>query len=225
MVTGMNTPFPLISTCLLCLLPLVAQEPEPAVSKEALSVHTVERGNMPLVEQANGSLTSLDPPRATLTFSRDSTALCQPGHSAKVQVNPSPRALGGKVVKGSPEGTKPGRCEIELSEAVPTGASIGQKVEALIAVAELKDVVFLGRPADSSADSRATLFVVEPGSSSARRTTVRYGKRSGPLIQVVEGLAPGDRVIVTDMSPWTAYPRVRRHSPFPYLHSATKIIS
>ncbi|MBV9224239.1 MAG: hypothetical protein JOY85_09435 [Acidobacteriaceae bacterium] len=83
------------------------------------------------------------------------------------------------------------------------------KVGALIEAAELKNVVFFGRPADSSANSVATLFVIEPDSSFARRVTVRYGKISGPLIQVVEGLAPGDRVIVTDMSKWASYPRVR----------------
>lgn len=205
----MNTLLYRVCQGLVCLLPLAAQEQEPVISKDAHSIHTVERGNMPLFAQATGSLTSLDPPRATLTLSDKPTAPCQPGQNAKVQIDPSPRPLQGKVVKGSPEGTKPGRCEVEITQAVPARVIVGQKVGALIAVDELKDVVFFGRPADSSADRVATLFVVESNSSFARRTTVRYGKMSGPLIQVVEGVAPGDHVIVTDMSKWTAYPRVR----------------
>ena len=43
----------------------------------------------------------------------------------------------------------------------------------------------------------------------ARRVTIRYGRMSGPLIQVLEGLSPGDRVIVTDMSQWSNVERVR----------------
>jgi len=144
-----------------------------------------------------------------MAFSDDHAARCEPGRSARVQIDPSPRAIAGKVVKGSKEGTEAGTCEVELSDAVPAGTTIGQKIGALIEVGELTDVVFFGRPAGSSANSEATIFVLEPGSSFARRATVRYGKMSGPLIQVVEGLAPGDRVIVTDMSKWAAYPRVR----------------
>ncbi len=53
------------------------------------------------------------------------------------------------------------------------------------------------------------MFVLEPGSSFARCVTVRHGKTSGPIIQVREGLGPGDRVIVTDMSKSATYPRVR----------------
>jgi hypothetical protein len=112
-------------------------------------------------------------------------------------------------MKASEGNTAVNTCEVELSEAIPAGTTIGSKVRALIKVAELKDVVFFSRPADSSANSVANVFVAEPDSSFARRTTVRYGKMFGPLIQVVEGLAPGDRVIVTDMSKWATYPRVR----------------
>jgi hypothetical protein len=43
----------------------------------------------------------------------------------------------------------------------------------------------------------------------AYRRTVRYGMLSGPLIQVVSGLDPGDRVIVTDMSQWEKAERVK----------------
>ena len=73
---------------------------------------------------------------------------------------------------------------------------------------EMKDIVFFGRPAISKPNSTATLFVLE-GNSHARRVTVRYGVISGPLIQVLDGLVPGERVIVTDMSKWADVARVR----------------
>src|SRR6202158_2657828 len=163
---------------------------------------------MPLFERASGLLTSLQPPRAVVTLSGDHAKRCQVGGTARVQID-SPRALAGKVVKRLKEGTEAGACEIELSDPVPGGTSVGVKVGALVQAGELKNVVFFGRPADSSANSEAMVFVVEPGSSFAHRVNVRYGAISGPLIQVIEGLAPGDHVIVTDMSKWVKYPRVR----------------
>ena len=178
------------------------------VSKETLSVHTVERGDMPLFEGASGLLTSLQPPRAVVTLSSDHAKRCQAGGTARVQID-TPRPLAGKILKRLERGAEAGDCEIELSDPIPSGTAVGAKVRALVQVGELKNVVFFGRPADSSANSEAMVFVVEPGSSFARRVSVRYGAISGPLIQVIEGLAAGDHVIVTNMSKWVQYPRVR----------------
>jgi HlyD family secretion protein len=69
--------------------------------------------------------------------------------------------------------------------------------------------VFFGRPADSSPNSEATIFVLEKDGQSARRVTVHYGKISGALIQVLDGLSPGDRVIVSNVSKWLKYQHVR----------------
>jgi hypothetical protein len=96
-----------------------------------------------------------------------------------------------------------------LSQPVRGATAVSTRVDALVQTGELTNVVFFGRPAASSANREAIVFVLEPGSAFARRATVRYGAISGPLIQIVEGLAPGDRVIVTDMSKWAKYPRVR----------------
>jgi len=190
---------------LACFLPLTGQDRQPVVSKDSIWVNTVERGNMPLLERASGLLTSLQPVRAVVAFSDNHAARCEAGRSVKALIEPSPKPIAGKVVRSSQDGG----CEIELSEPVPEGTTIGGKVGALIEVGELKDVVFFGRPVDSSANSEGTIFAVEPGSSFARRLPVRYGKASGSLIQILGGLVPGDRVIASDMSKWAAYGRVR----------------
>ncbi len=158
---------------------------------------------MPLFEQATGSLTSLHPPRAVPALS-SANGECKSGSSARIQIEPFPRGIEGKVVSGSKDS-----CEIELSEGLPEGAAVGNKARALVEAGEMKDVVYFARPADSVANGVATLFLLEPDSAFARRTKVKYGEISGPFIQIVEGLAPGDRVVVTDMSKWTSYPRVR----------------
>jgi len=185
---------------------LSAQDPDAVVPRDSLSIHLVERGNMPLLESAEGSVTSLQPPRVVVNFPSTATGGCETGRSARVVVE-APKTIPGKVLQRSVEGPA-GGCEIELLGPMPAGIGIGASVRSLVEVADLKDVVFFGRPAPSTADSTATLFVLEPGTSFARRTTVRYGKLSGPLIQVIEGLAAGDRVIVTDMSKWAGFARV-----------------
>ena len=188
---------------------MAAQEGDPVVSKDTLSVHTVERGDMPIFEQASGTLLSVKPPRAAVTFAEYQAGRCEAGHSAKIHLDRSPKPLAGRVVQYLHDNGKPGSCELELTDMIPEGTTIGEKLDALIEVRKLPNVVFFARPAASSANSTAQVFVLEPGSSSARRATVRYGEISGPLIQIIDGLTPGDHVIVTDMSKWMKYKHVR----------------
>jgi hypothetical protein len=178
------------------------------VKRETVSIHTVERGSMSIFASASGSLTSPQPRRAVLTF-ENNEGRCESGHTARLVVAENPRAFAGKVVR-RPDGISDvEKCEVEFADALPEGAVVGSKVGALIEIDEMKNVVFFGRPAGSLPNSTATIFVLEEKTSSARRVTVRYGVRSGPLIQVLDGLAPGDKVIVTDMSKWAGAARVR----------------
>ena len=186
-----------------------AQSSDPTIKKETISVHEVRRGTMPLSISASGFVTSADPPRATVTVEQQDAASIRAGQGCSVQVKP-PKVLRGKIT-GVDHGNPAGRvtAEIELAEPLPAGAFIGAQAGALIDVSELRDVVFFARPAASHPNSAAILFVIEPNGEHARRVTVHYGRQSGPLIQVLSGLSPGDRVIVTDMTEWAADSRVR----------------
>jgi HlyD family secretion protein len=115
----------------------------------------------------------------------------------------NPRPLPGKVVGR----IDPDRCELEFATELPA-AKVGDKVGGLITTSELKDVVFFGRPALSRPNTTSIIFVLE-SDSQARRVTVQYGAMSGPYIQILNGITPGDKVIVTDMSKWANFPTVR----------------
>ena len=189
--------------CISCFVTSVGgQDREAVVKKDALSVHTVERGSMPIFTPASGALTSLQPRRAVLTFDK-SAVRCEAELAARLVVAGNTKALAGKVVR---------RTDAETVKSslwlLPEGTTVGRQVGGLIMTDEMKDIVFFGRPAISKPNSTATLFVLE-GNSHARRVTVRYGVISGQLIQVLDGLVPGERVIVTDMSKWTNFARVR----------------
>lgn len=187
----------------------VAQQPEPTVSRDSLSVHRVERGAMPLREIADGSISSIAPPRATVIVSAQQRATLRIGQICSIQIAP-PAVLAGKVgriTESASNGTI--TVELELAEALPDGTSIGAKIGALINVGVAKNVLFFGRPADARPHSTSSVFVLEPDGEHARRVVVEYGRRSGSLIEIVKGLSEGERVIVTDMSQWAGHDRVR----------------
>jgi uncharacterized protein len=72
----------------------------------------------------------------------------------------------------------------------------------------IDNVVFVGRPAFGQEESTISLFKLMPDGE-AVRTTVKLGRSSVNTIEVIEGLQPGDQVILSDMSTYDDYQRVR----------------
>ena len=67
----------------------------------------------------------------------------------------------------------------------------------------------VGRPAYGQSDASVSLFRLMPDGETAERINVRFGRASVNAIEVLRGLQPGDRVIISDMSQWDHVPRVR----------------
>jgi len=53
------------------------------------------------------------------------------------------------------------------------------------------------------------LFKKDPDGAGATRVQVKLGKTSVNTVEVIEGLSVGDKVILSDMSAWDAFDRVR----------------
>jgi len=99
--------------------------------------------------------------------------------------------------------------DVVPDEALPRGARPDMNVEGTIELERLDDVLYVGRPAFGQEEASTTLFRVDPDGRGAHRTIVRFGRSSVTSIEVVEGLAAGDRVVLSDMSAWDEYDRVR----------------
>ena len=99
--------------------------------------------------------------------------------------------------------------DIALDGPLPKGARPDLTVDGTIELERLDDVVFVGRPAQGQADSQVGLFRLEPAGKIAVRVKVRLGRSSVSSIEVVDGLAPGDQVILSDTSAWDAFDRIR----------------
>jgi HlyD family secretion protein len=99
--------------------------------------------------------------------------------------------------------------DVSLEGDLPKGAVPDLSVDGTIELQRLSDVVFMGRPAFGQDQSTVGIFKMNQTGNEATRVQVQLGKSSVNTVEVVSGLQPGDKVILSDMSAWDAYERVR----------------
>jgi HlyD family secretion protein len=99
--------------------------------------------------------------------------------------------------------------EIALPGELPHGARPDLSVDGVVELEHLNDVVYVGRPAFGQEHTQATIFRLDEDGSYATRTAVMLGRSSVNTIEIVKGLEPGDRVILSDMSQWDSHDRIR----------------
>jgi HlyD family secretion protein len=116
----------------------------------------------------------------------------------------------GRVIRIDPASTQGTvTVEVSLEGELPRGARADMSVDGTIELERLPDVMYVGRPAYGSPESTIGLFVMSDDGSEATRKTVRLGRASVNTIEIIQGLAVGDSVIISDMSTWDAVSRVR----------------
>jgi RND family efflux transporter MFP subunit len=99
--------------------------------------------------------------------------------------------------------------DVELAGALPQGARPDLSVDGTIDLDRMADVLYVGRPALGNENSTISLFRLSPDGTTATRVPVKVGRASVNSIQVLEGLQPGDTVVLSDMSRWDANDRLR----------------
>jgi HlyD family secretion protein len=99
--------------------------------------------------------------------------------------------------------------DVSLTGALPRGAVPDQSVDGTVQLERLENVLYVGRPSLGQEQSTVGLFRVTNDSGEAARVQVKLGRGSVNAIEVVSGLGEGDRVVLSDMSAWDAYDRVR----------------
>ncbi len=99
--------------------------------------------------------------------------------------------------------------DVDLIGDLPPGARPDLSVDGTIEIEKLSDVLYVGRPAFAQSDSRTTLFKLDDSGERAVRTPVALGRASVSLIEITQGLQPGDRVVLSDTSAYDAHDRLR----------------
>jgi HlyD family secretion protein len=99
--------------------------------------------------------------------------------------------------------------DVSLEGELPRGARPDLSVDGTIELERLDDVVFVGRPAFGQERSTVQIFKLDADGVYAVRTPVELGRSSVNTIEIVKGLRPGDRVILSDMTQQDANERIR----------------
>jgi HlyD family secretion protein len=116
----------------------------------------------------------------------------------------------GKVVRIDPaaqNGTV--TVDVQLEGPLPRGARPDLSVDGTVELERLDNVLYVGRPAFGQEQSTVGLFKLDPATGEASRVQVQLGRSSVNTIEVMSGLADGDQVVLSDMSAWDQFDRIR----------------
>jgi len=116
----------------------------------------------------------------------------------------------GKVIRIDPaaqNGTV--TVDVALEGELPRGARPDLSVDGTIELERLDNVLFVGRPAFGQEQSTVGLFKLDLTTGEASRAQVQLGRSSVNTIEVLGGLAEGDQVVLSDMSAWDQFERIR----------------
>jgi len=99
--------------------------------------------------------------------------------------------------------------DVKLEGPLPQGARPDLSVDGTIEIEKLTDVLYVGRPTFGQPNSQVTLFKLDTDGKGANRVQVKLGRSSVNTIEILEGLRVGDQVVLSDMTQWDAYDRIR----------------
>jgi HlyD family secretion protein len=99
--------------------------------------------------------------------------------------------------------------DVALKGPLPSVLRPDLSVDGTVQLEKLDDVVFVGRPVFGQQDSTVQLFKVDMEGKFANKVKVTFGRSSVTTIEVKDGLKVGDRVILSDMSAWDNYDRIK----------------
>jgi len=151
-----------------------------------------------------------DPERLKAELKISQTQAGDVQHGQPVSIDTRNGVISGRVSRIDPAvqgGTV--TVDVTLDAPLPPGARPDLRVDGVITIEKIDDVLHVGRPIHGQAESRIHLFKIENGGRSALRVPVELGKMSVSVIEIREGLQAGDQVILSDMSQWERYDRLK----------------
>jgi HlyD family secretion protein len=100
--------------------------------------------------------------------------------------------------------------DLSIDGALPAGARPDLSVDATIELERLADVVFVARPVRAQENAIGSVLRVDGvDGDRAERVKVQFGRASASAIEIRSGLAPGDRVIVSDDSAYDKFNEIK----------------
>jgi HlyD family secretion protein len=119
-----------------------------------------------------------------------------PGQTVSIMFTNRTEMATGKAAGTSP-GVTEGTVAVQITSALPPCVQQGVAVHGTIEV---------GRPVECQPNS--TVFKLEPNGEQAVQVKVEFGRVSRATVGIRSGLAPGDKMILSDMAPFRQYDRI-----------------
>jgi beta-lactamase regulating signal transducer with metallopeptidase domain len=190
----------------------------PTVDLSTVWTDTVKRG--PMVRQvrglgrivrAEGSSDLI----ARVALPESMTADLRPNQNATVEFRPNPNAsvdtqqkqVKGSVIRVAPSGQSR-TVDIALNASREFGFTADQQIDATIDIEKLDNILQIGRPVAAAANSTSSVFKIVKDGTEAVRVEVKLGRVAVNTIEVLDGLKEGDKIILSDMSPFDNADRV-----------------
>jgi HlyD family secretion protein len=132
----------------------------------------------------------------------------QPGQVASIDTRNG--VVPGRVVRIDPavqEGTV--AVDVSLQGELPKGARPDLTIVGTIRIDRLEDVLHVGRPVHGQANCTVGLFKLIEDGETAVRVQVELGRHSVNTVEIVGGLDVDDQIVLSDMSRWEKFDRVR----------------
>ena len=125
------------------------------------------------------------------------------------QVDTRNGIIPGKVIRIDPAATNGTvTVDVALEGPLPRGARPDLSVDGTIELERLDNVLYVGRPAFGQEQSTVGLFKLDK-TGEASRSQVQLGRSSVNTIEILGGLSEGDEVVLSDMSAWDQFDRIR----------------
>jgi hypothetical protein len=99
--------------------------------------------------------------------------------------------------------------DVKFVEELPIEARPDLAVDGEITITEIADTLFVNRPLFAQSQSSSSLYKLSEDGQFAERINVKLGQGSVNQIQVIEGLAIGEKIIISDSSSWDSYQKIR----------------
>ena len=146
--------------------------------------------------------------KAVLRISETQTKDLSPGQVADIDTrNGHVKGIVSRIDPAAQGGTV--GVDITLQGELPPGARTDLSVDGTITIEKLSNVVYVGRPSFGQDNGSVGMFKVSADGREAVRVTVKLGRTSVSTVEILDGLQPGDTVILSDMSQYDAFDRVR----------------
>jgi beta-lactamase regulating signal transducer with metallopeptidase domain len=191
----------------------------PTVENSAIWTDTVKRG--PMVRQVRGLGTLVrakDSTIAKVLLPETMTREVHANQNAVISTQNGPVATGHviSVSRGVVNGTVAVDISLEavhasgdkIAKLDPHFVGVPDQVDATIDVEKLDNILYVGRPAQGAQNSTIPLFKIVKDGTEAVRVEVKLGRVSVNTIEILDGLKEGDKIILSDMSPYGNADRV-----------------